>query len=221
MRTEARRVVVALALALAVVPAAAFQQLDARQRALLAPLEGAWSGLDDATRAGLRANAAHWSALPRDQQKALIARMQAWDASPAAQRARARAPFAAWQALPEPERAEIRALAERVATLPEAERQVLRAAFDALPADERQDWWLGPRIGADFAGLRPLFAFVPEAERPPLLSLLRTLSPQARANLAELAKRLPAEQREALRRELVAATPADREALIRDRLGYR
>ena len=221
MRTDARRLVAALALTLAVVPAAAFQQLDARERTLLAPLAGAWHGLDEPTRAGLRANATHWLALSPAQQNELVARMRTWDASPADRRAHARAPFAAWQALPEDERAQLRALAARVAALPEAERQVLRAAFDALPADERQEWWLGPRIGADFAGLRPLFAFVPEGERPPLLALLRTLSPQARANLAELAKRLPADQRDALRRELVAATPADREALIRDRLGYR
>jgi len=221
MPTDARRLVAVLALALAVFPAAAFQQLDSLQRELLSPLADAWADLDDATRAGLRANAAHWLALTPGQQQALIARMRAWDASPAEQRAHARAPFAAWQALPDDEKAQLRALASRVASLPEAERRVLRAAFDALPADERQEWWLGPRLGADFAGLRPLFAFVPEGERPPLLALLRTLSPQARANLGELAKRLPADQREALRRELVAATPADREALIRDRLGYR
>jgi hypothetical protein len=221
MRTDGRHLVAALALALAVFPAAAFQQLDGRQRELLAPLADAWSELDEPTRAGLRTNAAHWLGLTPDQQKALVARMHAWDASPASERARARAPFAAWQALPDDEKAQLRQLAKRVAALPEAERQVLRAAFDALPSDERQEWWLGPRLGADFAGLRPLFAFVPEGERPPLLALLRTLSPQARANLAELAKRLPADQREVLRRELVAATPADREALIRDRLGYR
>ena len=219
MRTDARRLLVALALALAVFPAAAFQQLDGRQRQLLAPLADAWADLDEPTRAGLRANAAHWLTLTPGQQRALVVRMRAWDASPAEQRAHARAPFAAWQALPDDEKAALRRLGTRVAALPEAERQVLRAAFDALPADERQEWWLGPRLGADFAGLRPLFAFVPEGERPPLLALLRTLSAQARADLAVLAQRLPAEQREALRRDLVAATPARREALIRERLG--
>lgn len=220
MRADARRLVAALALALAAVPAAAFWQLDARQQQLLEPLAGTWSELDEPTRAGLRANSAHWLALTPAQRAALVARMRAWDESPAAERARARAPFAAWQQLPDDEKAQLRALAARVARLPEAERRTLRAAFDALPSDQREDWWLGPRIGADFTGVRPLFAFAPEHERAPLLALLRTLSPQARANLALLARRLPAEQRDALRRELVAAAPADREALIRDRLGY-
>src|SRR5687768_18520276 len=97
MPTDARRLVAVLALALAVFPAAAFQQLDSRQRELLSPLADAWADLDDATRAGLRANAAHWLALTPGQQQALIARMREGDASPAEQRAHARASVAAWQ----------------------------------------------------------------------------------------------------------------------------
>lgn len=217
MRTE--RWLLSLALVLTALPAAAFQSLDAGQQQLLAPLAGAWSELDDVTRAGLQANAAHWLQLKPPQRRELVQRMQEWDDLPAAQRARWRAPFAAWQALPADEQAQLRALAKQVAALPEAERRVLRANFDALPSEARQDWWLGPRLGADFAGLRPLFAFVPEDERPPLLALLRTLSPQARTDLATLAKRLPPGQRDSLRHELVAAPADRREALIRSRLG--
>ena len=50
-------------------------------------------------------------------------------------------------------------------------------------------------------------------------ALLRELSPAARADLAILARRLPASEREALRRDLADAAPADREALLRERLG--
>lgn len=220
-RPDRRRraaLLVALSVAIAV-PVSAFSALDPAQRQLLAPLEDAWPGLDAPTRARLESNAAHWQALPAAEQRALVARMQAWDALPAAERARRRSPFAAWQALTPAEKATLRTLATRVAALPEAERRVLRAGFDALPADERQDWWLGPVVGADFAGLRPLFAFLPEGERPAMLQLLRTLSPEARAGLADLARRMPANGRDALRRDLLAASPADREALIRDRLG--
>jgi hypothetical protein len=217
MRADRR--LLALALVAAVLPLAGFQRLPAGERGLLAPLAGAWDDLDAPTRAGLRANAAHWLALDPTGQKALVARMRAWDALPAAQRARRRAPFAAWQALPPDERAQLARLALRFEALPEAERSVLRAAFDALPSDARQDWWLGPQLGRDFTGLRPMFAFVPEDERPQMLALLRTLSPAARADLASLSRRLPANEREALRRDLVAAPPERREALVRERLG--
>jgi hypothetical protein len=216
---RAERWLLATALALAALPVAGFQALDPGQRQLLAPLSGAWRGLDEPTRNRLRANAAHWQALPAEQQRALVQRMTAWDDLPAATRARRRAPFAAWEALPRDEQAQLRGLAARVAALPEAERRVLRAGFDALASDERQDWWLGPRLGDGFSGLRPLFAFVPEGERPAMLQVLHGLSPDARADLKELARRLPASEREKLRRDLIAAAPAEREALISRRLG--
>lgn len=196
----------------------AFQDLPQPQRALLVPLAGAWPGLEAPIRRRLQSNAAHWLALDPAQREALAARMLAWDALAAAERAQRRGPFAAWQALSQVERERLRAVfAERAAMSPE-QRQAQRDEFEALPADQRQEWWLGPEIGAGFAQLRPLFAFVPEGERTALLSLLRALSPQARADLALLARRLPANQRESLRRDLMAAPPAEREALIRARL---
>jgi hypothetical protein len=145
--------------------------------------------------------------------------MRAWDELPAAERARRRGPFAAWQALAPDERAAVAAASARLATLSPEQQQALRAGFDALSPDQRQDWWLGPDIGAGFAQLRPLFAFVPEGERTRLLALLRELSPEARADLALLARRLPANQRESLRRDLMAAPADEREALVRARAG--
>ena len=145
--------------------------------------------------------------------------MRAWDALPAAQRAQRRGPFAAWQSLSPDERERVRAAATRMAALSPEQQQALRDEFESLPPDVRQDWWLGPEIGPGFSQLRPLFAFVPEQDRPALLALLRALSPQARADLALLARRLPANERESLRRDLVAAPAAEREALIRARAG--
>ncbi len=196
-----------------------FPSLPQAQRALLAPLAGAWPGLEASTRQRLQANAAHWVALDAGQRQALSARMAAWDGLPAAERAQRRGAFAAWEALSPTERERLHAAADRLAAMPAEQRQALRDAFEALPPDQRQDWWLGPDIGAGFAQLRPLFAFVPEGERTALLALLRTLSPQARADLGLLARRLPANQRESLRRDLMAAPPAEREALIRVRVG--
>jgi hypothetical protein len=197
---------------------AAFQTLPQPQRALLVPLAGNWPGLEADTRQRLQDNAAHWLALDPTQREALVARMSAWDGLTAADRAQRRGSFAAWRALSPAEREQLHAVfAERAAMSPDL-RQAQRDEFEALPADQRQEWWLGPEIGAGFAQLRPLFAFVPAGERTALLALLRALSPQARADLALLARRLPANQRESLRRELMAASPAEREALIRARL---
>lgn len=198
---------------------AAFPSLPPSQRALLGPLAGAWPGLETATRQRLQANASHWLSLDQGQRDVLAARMRAWDALPAATRADRRGPFAAWQSLSSGERDRVRRSSLDLAALPAEQQKALRDGFERLPPDQRQDWWLGPEIGADFEQLRPLFAFVPEGERTVLLSLLRQLSPDARADLALLARRLPANQRESLRRDLVAAAPAQREALIRARAG--
>ena len=202
-----------------IAPVAGFQDIPQAQRSLLAPLAGAWPGLAPETRERLQANAAHWASLDTAQREALTATMRAWDALPAAQRAPRRGPFAAWQSLSQGERRRVRGVADRLAALLPEQGQALRDGFETLPADQRQDWWLGPEIGAGFAQLRPLFAFVPENERTALLLLLRELSPEARADLSLLARRLPANQRESLRRDLVAAPAAERAALIRARAG--
>jgi DNA-directed RNA polymerase specialized sigma24 family protein len=200
-------------------PVAAFQNLPQAQRALLAPLAGAWPGLEPETMQRLQANAAHWLSLDAAGREALVATMRAWDGLPAADRAQRRGPFAAWQSLSADERRRVQAVADALAALSPEQQQALRDGFEKLPPDQRQDWWLGPEIGPGFAQLRPLFAFVPEDERTALLALLRALSPEARADLAVLARRLPANQRESLRRDLMAAPAAEREALIRARAG--
>lgn len=218
MRPEIRAALLVLLAAGLLLPAQAFETLPSPQRQLLASLAGAWPGLDSETRQRLQANAAHWLSLDAEQRQALQQRMREWDALPAAERARQRGPFSAWQALSLGEREQVRAAAARWAALDPQQQQALRDAFEGLPSDRRQDWWLGPEIGAGFAQLRPLFAFVPAADRQALLDMLRELSPVARADLALLARRLPAHQRETLRRELIAAPAAERDAIIRKRV---
>lgn len=198
---------------------ASFEALPAAQRTLLVPLAGAWPNLDPDTRRQVIAHAAHWLALDEPARQALRERIAAWDALPAAERARRRGIHAAWLSLRPAERAQVQAAAVAFAALPETERKPLQDTFAALPDDQRASWWLGPEVGAWFAPLQPLFAYVPEAQRPQLLEMLRGLSPEARADLALLARRLPADARETLRRDLLSAPPEAREALVRQRLG--
>lgn len=189
-------------------------ELPSRPPAVLAPLAAAWPELDAETRQRLQAQAEHWQALTPEQQLALRQRMAEWDQLPATERARQRAAFAAWQRLDSDARQQLQQAATRLATLPAAQQQALRAAFQALPPDQRQDWWLGPSIGAGFAELRPLFAYVPENERAGLIALLGELSEKARAELALLARRLPAQAREKLRHDLLALPADQRERWI-------
>ncbi len=219
MRADVRSLLTVVLLCLAALPVAAFQTLAPAERRLLAPLAGAWPGLDADTRQRLQANARHWLSLSPDQQQAMLQRMQDWDALPPAERARRRGAFAAWEALSLSERERVRGAAARVQALSPEQQRVLRETFEALPPDQRQDWWLGPDLGGDFARLRPLFAYTPEDQRAGLLAMLRKLGPEARTDLALLARRLPANERERLRRELLAASPEARADLIRKRLG--
>jgi hypothetical protein len=207
------------ALAPATAAPASFPALDPGQRRLLAPFAAAWAGLDGPTRSRLQANAAHWQGLDAAGRAALQARLRTWDELPAPERARQRAPFAAWEALPPAEQAHLFAVLGTFVALPAERQQALRDEFAALPAEQRRDWWLGPGLGADFAGLQPLVAFVPDDELGEVLSMLRALPAEARVELAQLSRRLPPGERGKLREALLAAPTEQRAALIRSRLG--
>ena len=153
-----------------------------------------------------------------DQQTELARRLAIWDRLPLAQRAERRARYQAWRALEEGERARLRAAAAELATLDPAQVLALQSQFAALDAFQRQGWRLGPTLGADFAGLAPLIAFVPASQRELLLSMLRAMPASQRADLARLAQRTPPPQRNALREALLRLTPAQRGQWLRDRL---
>jgi hypothetical protein len=187
-------------------------------RNLLAPADRAWTSLDPTARAQLLAQAADWEARDAASRAALVRALQAWDRLPATERARRRDPMASWQDLGAGERAQVAAAARHFAARTVAEQTDLRLQFAALPDDAQHAWRLGPALGPELTGLAPLFAFLPEADRPALLAALRTLDLDARRNLALLAPRLSEAGRDQLRRELVSAPPAQRAALIAARI---
>jgi len=197
----------------------AFPALAAAERSLLAPLAGTWPQLDPETRRQLIGQARHWLALDEQARADLSQRLAEWDALAVADRAARRGQLAAWSNLSPAEQAWVRASARRFVEQTEEAQVAAREEFEALPAEARQAWWLGPALGEWFSPVQPLFAYVPEDQRPPLLAMLRDLSPQARADLALLARRLPAAERERLRRELLDAPAEQREALVHARLG--
>ncbi|HAI58808.1 MAG TPA: hypothetical protein DCM32_02900 [Xanthomonadaceae bacterium] len=98
--------------------------------------------------------------------------------------------------------------------MPEAERSALRAAFAALPAQRQRDWALGPRLGRELPGLRPLLAFVPAAEQAALGAALEGLGATTRQALAERVAAMGTAERAALRGRVLAAPPERRVALL-------
>jgi hypothetical protein len=137
-------------------------------------------------------------------------RLDEWNALPEAQRRERRERWQAWQALPADERARLRAAAGAFAALPVQDQVDLRARFAQLDESRRHGWLLGPQLGADWERLQPLLMQVPAGQREPLLAALRGMSAQQRADLGVLAQRIPPQDRDRLRRELLAQRPADR-----------
>ena len=119
--------------------------------------------------------------------------------------------YRAWQALSEPERLRLQQARTEFAALPPERQQALRAQFDGLDRLYRDGWRLGPALGADYVALQPLLGYVPEAQRERLLAVLHSLSDEQRARLALLSQRTPPQDRDVLRRSLLATPPERRE----------
>ncbi|GAB3736273.1 hypothetical protein GCM10028862_20760 [Luteimonas pelagia] len=208
-----RRPRLAATAALLVVAATALGGLAA------APALEPWlARLPDAEQAALRTRAGQWRGWTGDAREAFLARMAEWDARDPATRATLRAHWQAWRELDPVDRAMVRGAAARFDALPESTRDALRARFDALDASAQRGWLLGPRVGADYPALQPLLAQVPEAERLPLLRVLRAMSPAERADLAVLVQRTPPTERAELRRGLLSTSDGNRAAWLRLRL---
>ncbi|WP_052041119.1 DUF3106 domain-containing protein [Arenimonas oryziterrae] len=197
--------------AVAVADVADFARLPAPEQTVLANARSYWPGLDATTRQTLQANARDWLARTPADREAVRARMQRWDALPAAERARRRAPFVAWTQLAEDERRQVRGLAAEFAALSPEQQQLLRDTYARQLPESQRAWSLGPVLGAQLAPLASLLVAVPEADRPVLLTLLRTLDAEARADLAALLPGLDAAGRDRLRRSLLAM-PAEKRA---------
>ncbi|WCE04850.1 DUF3106 domain-containing protein [Pseudoxanthomonas sp. JBR18] len=179
----------------------------------------AQAGDEGANLSALQAQrAARLAVLDEAGRAAFARRMVAWDALPPLERARQRAAYADWMALDAQTRARLSQAAAILSTLPPAQRQAMQARFDALDQTDQAGWRLGPDLGADYAKLHPLLAFMPEAERQPLLAALRQMTAPQRADLAVLAQRTPPQERDALRQDLIATTAQDRDRWLQERL---
>ncbi|AMJ56520.1 MULTISPECIES: DUF3106 domain-containing protein [Stenotrophomonas] len=143
-----------------------------------------------------------------------------WATQTAAQKRELRSRYAAWQALPESERQRIRHAAAAVAALPVADQQALRARYLAIDQMHRDGWLLGPQLGVLYPRLQPLFGYLPAAQREPVIALLRQLDPVQLEQLSLISQRTPPQQREALRTELLALAPAQRDAWLREKVGH-
>lgn len=148
----------------------------------------------------------------------IASRLQAWDRLPARTRAIQRGAWAEWQALTETERVRLRAIAARFGALPSDQQRALRDRYAQLPFDAHRGWHLGPQLGRDWPRILALFAQVDAGEREPLLRLLREAAPEDIDALARLAQTTPPDARAALRRELLAQSPAQRGAWLQARL---
>jgi hypothetical protein len=192
--------------------------IAAKVMALPPALERLLPTLPLAQREEILARDASWRALTPTRQQALQQRMARWHALPAAVQAERREQWQAWRALPREQQARLRSAATAFAALSESERRSLHERFAALDRSEQRGWMLGPTLGADYMHLQPLLAQVPAAQREPLLALLRTMMPAERSDLAVLAQRVAPQQRDALRRDLLATNPGNRTAWLQLRL---
>lgn len=188
--------------------------LDADQRALLAPFEASWARLPKAQQQQLRDNADRWRRLDPPAQARLQQRLARWLALPATQRQRLRLRHQRYVQLPAATRAALERAAAAYQALPEAERQTQRDAFTALPTARRRGYLMTipQRELVELTGR--LFAFIPPDELPATLALLEALPLADRQRLEQRLRRMPPWQREALRSELLQATPAERRRLL-------
>lgn len=195
-----------------------WSELDAPTRALLAPWHDGWEHIDAEDRRRLLANANRWQVIPESERTAFLRHNTAWNALPPLQRMQRRERYAAWRALSPEDQARVRAAATRFTALSASEQQSRRLQFTALDTDSQRSWLLGPTNGAWIASVLPLFAYTPDAERAPTLAMLQALPVEAHALLLQLALRLPEQQRETLRRDLLATAASARLRLVQQRL---
>lgn len=190
----------------------------AQQAALPNDLADVVALLQPAQRAMLQSHARLWSTWSADRRAAFAVRAEAWERMPVIERGERRADWQAWRQLSAEEQARVRAAAAQYATMDATAQQALRAEFDALDTSERHGWRLGPVLGVDYPRLQPLLAQVPVDEHGALVRTLRAMTPEERDRLAVVVQRTPPSAREALRRELVSTSDANRAAWLMLRL---
>lgn len=186
--------------------------------AALAVPDPAIDKLPPSLRVELQERQVRWQRLTPVEQALYGQRQVRWQALTVEARRAQRERWQAWESLPEDQRARVRRAATDFAALPVERQQALRAQFDAIDGRDRHGWLLGPGLGAEYARLQPLLAFVSPDERATLLATLRTMTPTERDDLSTLAQRTSPEARAELRRELLSTAAANRGAWLRQRL---
>ena len=116
----------------------------------------------------------------------------------------------AWLQLDEAQRQRVRDAESAWAALSASEQAQMRTEFAQLDHSEQRGWLLGPQIGALWPQLSPLFSYVPEEERAPVLRILHEMNADELQALGRIAWRTPPEQRDALRKELIDVPAANR-----------
>ena len=159
-----------------------------------------------------------WATMDPAERDAFRERLAAWNALPVEVAGARREHWLALQSLDGVDLALLRQARSALEALPGDVQADLRERFAGLTVTEQRGWLLGPRLGGDYADLSPLLLQVPPDQRTPLLDLLRRMEPAERADLAVLAYRTPAQERDALRRALLETTDANRAAWLRLRL---
>lgn len=168
------------------------------------------ASLPTAQRSRLYRRAAALDAMGAAEREQFERRLAQWKALPEARRRERRERWQAWQALPSSERTRMRAAATAFVALPVQEQLDLRARFAQMDESRRHGWLLGPTLGADWDRLQPLLMQVPPDQHQPLLDALRGMTAQQRIDLGVLAQRTPPQDREQLRRGLLAQPPMRR-----------
>lgn len=140
----------------------------------------------------------------------LRSRISAWEALTPQSQHDAREQMHAWLNLPPLEQASLRASAAAFAQLPQEQQAAMRVKFAALSGEQQHGWRLGPALGPYYARLHPLIAYVPQAQREPLLQTLHAMSPQELELLGRLAFSTPPSERDALRQALIRQPAAER-----------
>lgn len=154
-----------------------------------------------------------WAAPPPlspAQRQALRARLAAWQALTPAARNEAREQMQSWLRLPPLQQATLRASAASFAALSPEQQAAMRVKFAALSGEQRHGWRLGADLGPYYTRLHPLIAYVPPAQRDPLLRTLHAMSPQELELLGRLAFSTPPAERDALRQALIRQPATDR-----------
>ena len=199
----------------------AFEALSKDEQRVLAPYQKEWASLSTDTQSKLRIGAARWLTLTPEQRAAAAERAAQWQAMSPEQRAQAQAKMRNFKALPAEQRERMLRTLREFRALPPAQRNQLRREFERrngglnrrnAPFAPQNRWpGGGPRNGgAPNAGNR--LRDLPAAERDATIAFMRSLTPEQRAIVRSHFMRLPPNQRDDLRKRLLAMTAAQRAA---------